>query len=79
MGFVRALDDFLLKDILEQSPKLESVSVFGCNRITVSAARLVLEGSVQLTNPYVGPGSQDMAPLKTGVQVLGEGTCQYYR
>ena len=34
LGFVRAVDDFLLKDIMDKCPSLKWVSVFGCNRVT---------------------------------------------
>ncbi|KAI8974163.1 RNI-like protein [Trametes punicea] len=34
VGFCRAVDNFLIKDILEQCPDIQEVKVWGCQRIT---------------------------------------------
>jgi DNA repair protein RAD7 len=45
LGFVRAVDDFSLKEIMDKCSKLTWVSVFGCNRITVSLFAFPLDSS----------------------------------
>lgn len=56
---MRAVDDFLLKDILETCPKLEKVSVFGCNRITVStrSSFVLFSNHLQSLTDCVGYGA----------------------
>ncbi|ELU39535.1 DNA dependent ATPase [Rhizoctonia solani AG-1 IA] len=34
IGFVRSVDDYLIKEVLEGCSKIEEISCFGCNRVT---------------------------------------------
>lgn len=40
IGFVRSLDDFLMKELLDKCGKLERLSVFGCNSGSIISAML---------------------------------------
>ncbi|CAE6430677.1 unnamed protein product [Rhizoctonia solani] len=39
VGFVRSVDDYLIKDILEGCCQIEEISCFGCNRVTEACPR----------------------------------------
>ncbi|QRW13231.1 DNA-dependent ATPase [Ceratobasidium sp. AG-Ba] len=39
VGFVRVVDDYLMKDLLEGLTKVEEISCFGCNRVTESCPK----------------------------------------
>ncbi|CAE6442295.1 unnamed protein product [Rhizoctonia solani] len=39
IGFVRSVDDYLIKEILEGCSKMEEISCFGCNRVTEACPR----------------------------------------
>ncbi|KAH7337787.1 hypothetical protein B0J17DRAFT_615681 [Rhizoctonia solani] len=39
IGFVRSVDDYLIKEILSGCPKIEEISCFGCNRVTEACPR----------------------------------------
>ncbi|KAJ1300969.1 hypothetical protein OPQ81_003394 [Rhizoctonia solani] len=39
VGFVRSVDDYLIKEILDGCSKLEEISCFGCNRVTEACPR----------------------------------------
>lgn len=39
IGFVRAVDDYTLKEILDGCKKIEEISCFGCNRVTEACPR----------------------------------------
>jgi DNA repair protein RAD7 len=41
VGWNRALDDFVIKAIMEGCPKLEEIKCFGCNRVTAKCPRKV--------------------------------------
>ncbi|CUA74241.1 DNA repair protein rhp7 [Rhizoctonia solani] len=39
VGFVRSVDDYLIKEILDGCSKIEEISCFGCNRVTQACPR----------------------------------------
>ncbi|CAE6512656.1 unnamed protein product [Rhizoctonia solani] len=39
VGFVRSVDDYLIRDILDGCSKIEEISCFGCNRVTQACPR----------------------------------------
>jgi DNA repair protein RAD7 len=41
IGFVRSVDDYLIKAILDGCSKIEEISCFGCNRVTEACPRKV--------------------------------------
>lgn len=41
IGFVRAVDDYAIKSVLDECKKIEEISCFGCNRVTEACPRKV--------------------------------------